>query len=444
MSVEAISWALNLAPVPADRNGQPSSACKFVLVGLANQAGPDGTSAFPSVRTLIRYTGLSERTVRSCLDRLEQGSVIRPCDPAVVAAKIKRADRRPQGWDLDLARIRTDFSDAEIDSLEHRFPGLRALMLSAQAAGAGMPLNGVYSRHPGGAVDDSHDEMHLAHPVAGPGCNERSNGVQQPASPGAAVAPEPSEEPSNEPSGAMGRDGHPAGGPTEPGGGAAEFFAALGEEWRLTASQRARLSPIVAAAVSSGWEPQALAEWTGANTTGVRNPYAVLATRLSPAQLPAPSPRRSDRLPWCGGCDERTRLLDFRGDSPRPCPRCRPPSCVVTPGRERGIGEDFRRSLPYACAAQRPAREREPGWPPRFSLSEVLRPSDWPRSSPLAEVSSAAIAEDVVGLPRRTLTRDRRRDGVEGLATPHSFASEIDQRENVCRVQLQHAIVVKE
>ena len=39
MSVEAISWALNLAPVPADRGGQPSSACKFVLVGLANHAG---------------------------------------------------------------------------------------------------------------------------------------------------------------------------------------------------------------------------------------------------------------------------------------------------------------------------------------------------------------------------------------------------------------------
>ena len=102
MSVEAISWALNLAPVPADRNGQPSSACKFVLVGLPNHAGPDGASAFPSVRTLIRYTGLSERTVRTCLDRLEHGGLIQPCDPAVVAAKIKRVDRRPQGWDLNL------------------------------------------------------------------------------------------------------------------------------------------------------------------------------------------------------------------------------------------------------------------------------------------------------------------------------------------------------
>src|SRR5260370_18428690 len=90
VSVEAISWALNLAPVPADRGGQPSSACKFVLVGLANHAGPDGTGASPSVVTLVRYTGLSERTVRTCLDRLQAEGIISPCDPDIVAARINR------------------------------------------------------------------------------------------------------------------------------------------------------------------------------------------------------------------------------------------------------------------------------------------------------------------------------------------------------------------
>ena len=59
MSVEAISWALNLPPVPANR-----VACKFVLAGLANHAGPDGTGAFPSVATLVRYTGGSGRDRR--------------------------------------------------------------------------------------------------------------------------------------------------------------------------------------------------------------------------------------------------------------------------------------------------------------------------------------------------------------------------------------------
>src|SRR5215470_2542966 len=124
VSVEAMSWALNLAPVPADRGGQPSSACKFVLVGLANHAGPDGTGAFPSVATLVRYTGLSERTVRTCLDRLEAASIISPCDPDIVAARIKRADRRPQGWDLHLGLVRDDLDDADVAVLERQFPDL--------------------------------------------------------------------------------------------------------------------------------------------------------------------------------------------------------------------------------------------------------------------------------------------------------------------------------
>jgi len=90
-SVEAISSALNLAPIPRDRGGKRNSACKAALVGLANHAGPDGTGAFPSVRTLVRYTDLSERTARIALDRLAADGIIRPCDPAIVAARIKRA-----------------------------------------------------------------------------------------------------------------------------------------------------------------------------------------------------------------------------------------------------------------------------------------------------------------------------------------------------------------
>jgi hypothetical protein len=75
--------ALNLAPVPADGGGQPSSAGKFVLAGLAGHAGPGGTGAFPSVAMLVRCTGLAA------------AGIVGPCDPGIVAARIKRADRRP-------------------------------------------------------------------------------------------------------------------------------------------------------------------------------------------------------------------------------------------------------------------------------------------------------------------------------------------------------------
>jgi Helix-turn-helix domain len=330
MSVEAISWALNLAPVPVDRGGQPSSACKFVLVGLANHAGPDGTGAFPSVATLVRYTGLSERTVRASLDRLEAAGIVSACDPGIVAARIKRADRRPQGWDLNLSLVRDDLDDAAIAILEHQFPGLGIRLAAAAPHGADGQSDGVQSPHPdtgtSEAVDNRPDGVQQVHPEPGTGCNHRSGGVQLAQERGAAVAPEPSREPSTEPSAASAHARQvPATAGTAGGGQAAgEFFAVLDDGWKLTADQRARLAPAVQAALEAGWLPQALAAFTGANTVGVRSPYAVLAARLSPAELPPPQRQQPARPPWCGRCHKVTRMLGFDGDAPRPCPHCKP------------------------------------------------------------------------------------------------------------------------
>jgi hypothetical protein len=141
VGVEAISWALNLTPIPRDRGGKQNPACKAVLVGLANHAAPDGKDAFPSVRTLVRYTDLSERTVRTALDRLEADGIIRPCAPAVVAAKIKRADQRPQGWDLAMYLIRDDLDDDELAALESQFRGLTAPCQDGRGAGATGMIN---------------------------------------------------------------------------------------------------------------------------------------------------------------------------------------------------------------------------------------------------------------------------------------------------------------
>ena len=91
-----------------------------MLAGLANHAGPDGTGAFPSVATLVRYTGLSERTVRTCLDRLQAEGIIAPWDPGIVAARIKRAGRRPQGWDLNLSLVRDALDRAALAVLPGR------------------------------------------------------------------------------------------------------------------------------------------------------------------------------------------------------------------------------------------------------------------------------------------------------------------------------------
>lgn len=62
----------------------------------------------------------------TALDRLEADGIIRPCDLAIVAAKIKRADRRPQGWDLAMHLVRDDLDADDLVTLERQFPGLTA------------------------------------------------------------------------------------------------------------------------------------------------------------------------------------------------------------------------------------------------------------------------------------------------------------------------------
>lgn len=98
---------------------------------------------------------------------------------------------------------------------------------------------------------------------------------------------------------------------------------AIGSAWRLTAAQRGRLAPAVDAALRAGWTPAELAAFTGANTGGVRNPYAVLAARLSPDELPGPTGREGwwRQPPWCGECNRRTRRReDADGADAGRCP----------------------------------------------------------------------------------------------------------------------------
>jgi hypothetical protein len=166
MSIEALSWALNLAPIPTDTNGARSAACTAVLVGLANHADPKGRHAFPSVETLMRYTSLSERTIRTSLARLLEAGVIQFGDEDIVAAHVKRADRRPNGYDLNL----------------HLVDQTRGAAVAPRSESRGAT-------------------------TAATGCNERTYGVQPTTVRGAVVAPEPSSnhpEPSREPSRAAG------------------------------------------------------------------------------------------------------------------------------------------------------------------------------------------------------------------------------------------------
>jgi hypothetical protein len=227
-----------------------------------------------------------------------------------------------------LSLARHDLDAGAVGILERQCPGLGSRLAATGQPGADGQADGVQSPHPvatgGEAVDNSPGGVRQLHPEPGTGCNQRADGVQPGQPQGAVAAPEPSKEPCIKPSAAPARVDEAPALDGQDGGPVGEFFTALGPGWRLTAAQQTRLAPAVTAALDAGWTPLTLAAIAGANTSGVRSPYAVLAARLAPAELPLPHTQRPSRSPWCGQCDERTRMLGFDDDAPRPCPRCKP------------------------------------------------------------------------------------------------------------------------
>lgn len=153
-----------------------------------------------------------------------------------------------------------------------------------------------------------------------------------------------------------------------------EFFGALGPRWLLTARQRQRLAPAVTAALAAGWTPARLAEVAGASTAGVRNPYAVLASRLSPGELPDP-PSRPSRPAWCGRCNQHTRRLEHPdGTDAGRCARCHPlagpvrqpagPGTLARPGAGENLLTGALPQHASAPAAAAHARAVEPSGSP--------------------------------------------------------------------------------
>lgn len=109
MSIEAIDWALNHAPIPTDR--KDASTLAITLIALANHAGPDGRDAFPSVERMMRYTRLSRRTIQRSLRSLEELGLIRSGNTRVRDAKIPEANARPQVYNLVLSAKLSTASD---------------------------------------------------------------------------------------------------------------------------------------------------------------------------------------------------------------------------------------------------------------------------------------------------------------------------------------------
>ncbi|MGW4633671.1 helix-turn-helix domain-containing protein [Nocardia sp. NPDC004415] len=97
MSVEAIVWALKLAPDVSGRE-------QVVLIGLADHADANGTGAYPSWATLANYARCTVRTVGRSIESLEGKQLIERGDQLLVIHL--PPDRRPVVWNLRLDRVR--------------------------------------------------------------------------------------------------------------------------------------------------------------------------------------------------------------------------------------------------------------------------------------------------------------------------------------------------
>jgi hypothetical protein len=97
---------------------------------------------------------------------------------------------------------------------------------------------------------------------------------------------------------------------------------------RMGRHQLAQLTPVVAAVLQDGvWTPAALVEHLVANLAGIKSMYSVTSYRLNdlPDAPPAGAPDRPARPPWCGICDERTRIREtVEEGKPYHCPACHP------------------------------------------------------------------------------------------------------------------------
>lgn len=112
MSVEAVKWAMDDAPMLRTPAGKPDTAARHVLQAMAEHANPRGMNCHPSVVRIQYRTGYDRRTVQRILRRLEEAKLILP-DGTVDGRNRYRLS-------MDLIRPESDWADLERDEREAR------------------------------------------------------------------------------------------------------------------------------------------------------------------------------------------------------------------------------------------------------------------------------------------------------------------------------------
>lgn len=114
MSTEAVTWAMDHAPMLRTEKGKPDTTARHVLQALAEHASPTGTDAHPSVLRIQYRTGYDRATVQRALRRLEKGGLIAKdgTKEGRTRYKLAMAVRRPVTDWADLEREEDEFRAA--------------------------------------------------------------------------------------------------------------------------------------------------------------------------------------------------------------------------------------------------------------------------------------------------------------------------------------------
>lgn len=112
MSTEAVTWAMDHAPMPRTEKGKPDTTARHVLQVLAEHASPVGTNACPSVLRIQYRTGYDRTTVQRALRRLEKAGLIAKDGSVDGRTRYKLA--------MELRRPDTDWGDLEREEDEFR------------------------------------------------------------------------------------------------------------------------------------------------------------------------------------------------------------------------------------------------------------------------------------------------------------------------------------
>ncbi|MBB2742882.1 UNVERIFIED_ORG: hypothetical protein FHR35_002704 [Microbispora rosea subsp. rosea] len=235
---------------------------RLVLLALADACSrDDGTGCWPSVATVARKANISTRSVRRILGQLEAAGHLEvrrgagPHGTNGYAIVLRTASKAPVDNAADLGQVVTP------DSLSG---------VTAATAGADTGDRGGVTR-----LSPDPPKNHQEPPPPRPGRATRIATVNGELCGGGTAPGSPEETCANQIEG---------------------FLAELGPAWPLSSGQVRRLTPAIAAALADGWTPANLAEHVGANTAGVRNPYAVLTARLADlVRLPPTRSSPADR-----------------------------------------------------------------------------------------------------------------------------------------------------